>query len=130
MSQDRNPNIHLSMLSQTQLRCQSCELASQLTCQICDREPPWWNKETQATWTDRHAMVKLWQKERSEPYPDLNIKAQMQEKTEVFNRGASEAKDGQWKSFCGTHNTCSFLAILPTDGGLLYKHYHPPPHRC
>ena len=28
-------------------------------------QPPWWNKETQAAWTDKRTMVKLWQKERS-----------------------------------------------------------------
>ena len=40
-------------------------------------------------------MVKLWQKERSKPHPDLTIKALMEEKTEVFKRVASEAKDRQ-----------------------------------
>ena len=67
-------------------------------------QPPWWNKETQAAWTDKRTMVKLWQKERSKPHPDLTIKALMEEKTEVFKRVASEAKDRQWKSFCDTLN--------------------------
>ena len=67
-------------------------------------QPPWWNKETQAAWTDKRTMVKLWQKERSKPHPDLTIKAHMEEKTEVFKRVASEAKDRQWKSFCDTLN--------------------------
>ena len=67
-------------------------------------QPPWWNKETQAAWTDKRTMVKLWQKERSKPHPDLTIKARMEEKTEVFKRVASEAKDRQWKSFCDTLN--------------------------
>ena len=49
-------------------------------------------------------MVKLWQKERSKPHPDLTIKAHMEEKTEVFKRVASEAKDRQWKYFCDTLN--------------------------
>ena len=48
-------------------------------------QPPWWNKETQAAWTDKRTMVKLWQKERSKPHPDLTIKALMEEKTEVFD---------------------------------------------
>ena len=48
--------------------------------------------------------MKLWQKERSKPHPDLTIKAHMEEKTEVFKRVASEAKDRQWKSFCDTLN--------------------------
>ena len=48
--------------------------------------------------------MKLWQKERSKPHPDLTIKALMEEKTEVFKRVASEAKDRQWKSFCDTLN--------------------------
>ena len=41
---------------------------------------------------------------RSKPHPDLTIKALMEEKTEVFKRVASEAKDRQWKSFCDTLN--------------------------
>ena len=49
-------------------------------------------------------MVKLWQKERSKPHPDLTIKAHMEEKTEVFKRVASEAKDRQCKSVCDTLN--------------------------
>ena len=49
-------------------------------------------------------MVKLWKIERSKPHPDLTIKARMEEKTEVFKRVASEAKDRQWKSFCDTLN--------------------------
>ena len=48
--------------------------------------------------------MKLWQKERSKPHPDLTIKALMEEKTEVFKRVASEAKDRQRKSFCDTLN--------------------------
>ena len=36
---------------------------------------------------------------RSKPHPDLTIKAHMEEKTEVFKRVASEAKD-----FCDTLN--------------------------
>ena len=48
--------------------------------------------------------MKLWQKERRKPHPDLTIKAHMEEKTEVFKRVANEAKDRQWKSFCGTLN--------------------------
>ena len=67
-------------------------------------QPPWWNKETQAAWTDKRTMVKLWQKERSKPHPDLTIKVLKEEKTEVFKRVASEAKDRQWKSFCDTLN--------------------------
>ena len=65
---------------------------------------PWWNKETQAAWTDKRIMVKLWQKERSKPHPDLTIKAHMEEKTEVFKRVAGEVKDRQWESFCDTLN--------------------------
>ena len=49
-------------------------------------------------------MVKLWQNERSKPHPDLTIKVHMEEKTEVFKRVASEAKDRQWKSFSDTLN--------------------------
>ena len=41
---------------------------------------------------------------RSKPHPDLTIKAHMEEKTEVFKRVASEAKDRQWTSFCDTLN--------------------------
>ena len=67
-------------------------------------QPPWWNKETQAAWTDKRTIVKLWQKEKSKPHPDLTIKAHMDEKTEVFKRVASEAKDKQWKSLCDTLN--------------------------
>ena len=67
-------------------------------------QPPWWNKETQAAWTDKQTMVKLRQKERSKPHPDLTITALMEEKTEVFKRVASEVKDRQWKSFCDTLN--------------------------
>ena len=67
-------------------------------------QPPWWNKETQSAWTDKRTMVKLWQKERSKPHPNLTIKALMEEKTKVFKRVASEAKDRQWKSFCDTLN--------------------------
>ena len=48
--------------------------------------------------------MKLCQKERSKPNPNLTIKALMEEKTEVFKRVASEAKDRQWKSFCDTLN--------------------------
>ena len=34
-------------------------------------QPPWWNKETQAAWTDKRTMVKLWQKkEASHTRPD------------------------------------------------------------
>ena len=54
-------------------------------------------------------MVKLWQKERSKPHPDLAVKAHMEEKTEVFKRVASEAKDRQWKSFCDTLNSDTTL---------------------
>ena len=36
-------------------------------------------------------MVKLWEKDRSKPRPDLTIKAHMEEMTEVFHRVASEA---------------------------------------
>ena len=64
-------------------------------------QPPWWNKETQAAWTDKQTIVKLWQKERSKQRPDQTTKAH---KTEVFKRVASEAKDRQWKSFCDTLN--------------------------
>ena len=46
----------------------------------------------------------LWQKERSKPHPDLTIKARLEEKTEVFKKVVSEAKDRQWNSFCGTLN--------------------------
>ena len=47
-------------------------------------------------------MVKLWQRERSKPH--LTIKSHTEEKTEVFRRVASEAKDRQWKSVCDTLN--------------------------
>ena len=67
-------------------------------------QPPWWNKETQAAWTDKRTMVKLWQQEQSKPHPDLTIKAHAEEKTEVFKRVANEANDRQWKSFCDTLN--------------------------
>ena len=67
-------------------------------------QPPWWNKKTQAAWTDKRTMVKLWQKERSKPHPDPTIKALIEEKTEVFKRVVCEAKDRQWKSFCDTLN--------------------------
>ena len=43
-------------------------------------------------------------KERSKPHPGLTIKAQMEEKTEVFKAVASEAKDRLWRSFCDTLN--------------------------
>ena len=49
-------------------------------------------------------MVKLWQEEKSKQHPDLTIKARMEEKTEMFKRVASEAKDRQRKSFCDTLN--------------------------
>ena len=49
----------------------------------------WWNKETQSAWTDKWTMVKLWQKERSKPHPDLTIKAHREEKTSV-------RESGQW----------------------------------
>ena len=65
-------------------------------------QPPWWNQETEVAWTDKRKVVKLWQKERSKPHPDLTIKALMEEKTEVFKKVAREAKDKQWKSFCDT----------------------------
>ena len=52
-------------------------------------QPPWWNKETQAASTDKRTMMKLWQKERSKPHPDLTIKAHMEEKREAFKRVAS-----------------------------------------
>ena len=42
-------------------------------------------------------MVKLWQKERIKPHPDLQL-------TELFKRLASEGKDKQWKSFYDTLN--------------------------
>ena len=47
-------------------------------------------------------MVKLWQKERCKPHPNLTIIARSEEKTEVFKSMACEAKDRQWKSFCNT----------------------------
>ena len=50
-------------------------------------QPPWWNKETQAAWTDKRTMVELWQKERSKPHQDLTFKVHMEEKTEVFKSG-------------------------------------------
>ena len=62
-------------------------------------QPRWWNKETQEAWTDKWTMVKVWQRERSKPHPDLTIKAHMEEKTEVFMRVASEAKDRPSKGF-------------------------------
>ena len=37
-------------------------------------------------------MVKLWEKDRCKPHPDLTIKEHMGEMTEVFNKVASEAK--------------------------------------
>ena len=67
-------------------------------------QPPWWNTETQAAWTEKRTMVKLWQKERSKPHPDLIIKVHMEEKTEASKRVANEAKHRQWKSFCDTVN--------------------------
>ena len=67
-------------------------------------QPPWRNKETQAVWTDKRAKMKLWQKERSKPHPDLTIKTQMEERTEVSKTLSSEAKDRQWKIFCDTLN--------------------------
>ena len=94
-------------------------------------QSPWWNKETQAVWTDKRKMVK-WQKERSKGHPDLMIKVHMEEKTEVFKRVVGEAKDRRWKSFSDTQQRCniySLLAILLTDGGLHCQH-HPHPHRC
>ena len=54
--------------------------------------------------------MKLWQKERSKPYPDLTIKAHIEEKTEVFKRVAREAKDRQRKSFCDTLNRDTTLS--------------------
>ena len=65
---------------------------------------PWPNKEAQAAWTDKRTMVKLRQKERSKPRQDLTIKEHMEQKTDVFKRVASEAKEKQWKSFCDTLN--------------------------
>ena len=67
-------------------------------------QSPWWNKESQAAWTDKRTMVNLWQKERSKPHPDLTITVRMETKTDVFKRGAGEAIDRQWKSFCDTLN--------------------------
>ena len=58
-------------------------------------QPPWWNKETPAAWTDKRTMVKLWQKERNKPHPDLTVTVLMEEKTEVFKRVAGETKDRQ-----------------------------------
>ena len=55
-------------------------------------QPPWWNKKSQAAWTDERTIVKLKQKERTKPYPDLTIKAHMEEKKEVFKKMACEAK--------------------------------------
>ena len=85
-----------SMVSQTRVWCQSWELAHQLTQQIHDRKPViqplWWNKETQAAWTDNMTMLKPWHKERSKPHPDLTFKAHMEEKTDVSRRVAGEAK--------------------------------------
>ena len=63
-----------------------------------------WNEEAQAEWTHKHANVNLWQKERGKPHLDPTIKAQMEAKTELYKRVASEAKDRQWKSFCDTLN--------------------------
>ena len=91
-------------------------------------QPPWWNKVTQAEWTDKRTMVKLWPKERSKSHPDLTIKARMEEKTKLFKRVDSKAKDRQWKRFCDTlnrDNTHSLLAILLTDGGLRCDYQHP-----
>ena len=83
---------------------------------------PWWNKETQAAWTDKRTMVKLRQKERSQLHPDLTIKALMEEKTEVFKRVASEAKDRQWKSFCDTLNRDTTLTH--------FWHFYRPMEGC
>ena len=82
-----------SMVSQTQVWCQSCDLASQLTQQMHDRKPS-------SSHPDEGTMVQLWLKERNELHPDLTIKAHMEEKTEVFKRVASEAKSKQWGNFC------------------------------
>ena len=60
--------------------------------------------------------MKLWQKERSKPHEDLTIKALMEEKTEVFKRGASEATDRQWKSFCDTLNRDTTLTHRQMEG--------------
>ena len=83
--------------------------------------------------------MKLWQKERSKPHPDLTIKAHMEERTEVFKRVASEAKDRQWKNFCDTLNRDTTL----THFWQFYRQMEgcaantstpppppPPPHRC
>ena len=67
-------------------------------------QPPWWNKDTQAAWIDRLTMVKLWQKERSKPHPDLTVKAYMEGKTKVFKRVASETKGMQRNNFCDILN--------------------------
>ena len=104
-----NTHIRSSMVSHTWVWCQSCELSHKSAHKTNPRQKaviqsPWWNKETQAVWTDKGTMVKLWQKERSKPHPDLTVKAHMEEKTEVFKIVASEAKDRQWKSFCDTLN--------------------------
>ena len=36
--------------------------------------PPWWNKETQAAWSEKRAKVKRWQEERCKPHPDPTVK--------------------------------------------------------
>ena len=46
--------------------------------------PPWLNKENKAAWTDKRTIVKLWQKERSKPHPDLTTEVHMEKKTDMF----------------------------------------------
>ena len=42
--------------------------------------------------------MKLWEKDRSKPHPDLTIKSHMQEMTEAFHRVVSEVKDKHYRT--------------------------------
>ena len=67
-------------------------------------QPPWWNKDTQTAWNDKRQSVRLWQRENKKPFPDLELKIQMVEKTERFKTVAQESKDRKWEQFCETLN--------------------------
>ena len=62
----------------------------------------------------------------------MKLKEQMEEKTVVFKRMASKAKDWQRTSPCDTFNKDATLPHcwqLPTYGGLHCQHHHPWPLR-
>ncbi|NQZ78185.1 MAG: endonuclease/exonuclease/phosphatase family protein, partial [Ekhidna sp.] len=65
-------------------------------------QPPWWNKDTETAWNEKRESVKLWQREKDKPSPDVQLKTQMQEKTETFKIVAQESKDKKWEQFCET----------------------------